>query len=170
MFDQRNIQEAGLGAQVLTEFVEDESVVPASPTGTEVLKLQISNALAYRRLYYYMEVAILVAAADYLVEGELVFLKSGRPVAILPANIGQDKVGTLANSKSSIATGATDPGPDAIRVCLSKAFTGGNDNVNLNPTRIFAFADEVVWRAKGVSSNVTSLRVYVAVLSTNREV
>lgn len=164
---ERNITEAGLGDQPITDWQQTEKVF-TSFGDRQWLALPVQPSLPYRDIYFFIEASLTDGGHDYWVKGELQCLKAGRILAKLPASIGQDTSGAFKTSLACFTSGSDNPGPGSIRVALSTAI--GLDNVFLNPTALAVFADEVRFEIHETGSPTTTLaqlRVFLGVLSRN---
>jgi len=172
--DPRNLVEIGGGEGAFTEFCEVEMSISAVKTQKEnVLKLDLSPSLIYRRVYFYAEVSLQTYGDDFGIIGQVSFVRNQRPIAQLPAGVGRNLKQGLAWSKSisSLACATTVPGPDAIQLALSYKFTGNTSLVYLTPMRVTCQADVAYWSITGVDArdcNIDNLRAYLGIISSNR--
>lgn len=170
-FDPRNITQEN----ATTSFTDDECII-ASNVGPRqsALRLQLDWTQFYRKVYLFLEATLSVDGADFQVEGAIEFRRNGQVLARLPASIARDATASaLAKSLACISVGASAPVADSLRVCLSKKFTGGYDNVALTPARICVHADEAIIhieRCRVVSGTITGLRFYAAVMSSSNPI
>jgi len=173
MIDSRNKNEQA--GQIATDFIDGEGYISSSPTArVNLVRLPLSAGLIFRKVFFFIEAILSPTTGDFLIAATIEFRKAGLTVSKLPASIAKDTDTLLDRSVACIAVGAASPVSDAIRVCLSKQFSGGYDNVILTPNRIATYADEVIMSlselrpASGVT--ISSIRCYLAVMSSNERI
>jgi hypothetical protein len=172
--DPRNLADEN---QASTSFADDEFILASSLAGSRsnVMEMKLDPTEIYRKVFFFIEAILSTDGADFLVDCSIEFRRNGRTMARLPASIARDATSTLLpKSKPCISVGASTPVADSLRVCLGRKFAGGFDNIVLTPNRICCHADEVqlhIDQCRGSGAvTVTSVRAYLAVMSSNRPI
>lgn len=175
---ERNLVELGGGELLFSSFDAAENATVYAAGASEVNDVpafvRIQNLPAqqvYRRVYCHVE-AIVESGEDWNTKVLLTLKRSGRPVATIPLEIGQNTAsGTAwARSLSSLVTSTIQPAQDSLRVSLSYRAGFQTKYVFLNPLKIQSVCDEAIIDVSGTDARVQkvrAVRVWLGILSSN---
>lgn len=184
MLTNRQLAESSLsqGTPVTSWSFEEERIDPgidALKPYANALQVGIPYDLPYRRIYWHVEPAFLVANVDtppdYYVNAEWRLQRNGRDLAILPASIGVDNSMAYVNvCKCKIGTASAGVvTSEAVELALSMRFKSLTRRVSLSPYRITCQADAIrlsIGESAASGDTIKGLKVWVGVLSSNQPI
>lgn len=155
-----------MSQQPVTDFTQDEVLTPTQiPTRGAVCKQTLPIWLPERRLYLFVDLKQ-PTPGDFDFDGTVVLLRSGKPIAELPARVASMS-GTPQKSRATIFNAGGSPVGDSLVLSLAQPFDAAIKSVVLQPTRINCEADAMYLRVNRFDpTNITGFRAYLACLST----
>ena len=170
--EQRAIAEQGGVSPTTGLWKFDYKVITTPTDGATVIDLFLPT-LERRRIYLFLEAQLVVSTQDFLVYGELDFLRGGASRAKLPVQIGRDvNLDFIDQPVVNFFPDRDAPGTNAIQLTLSKAFFAGSnpkDVVIVSPYEMDVAADQCIFRILASKEKAQTakpkIRVWLGVLS-----
>jgi len=152
----------------ISDFTEAEIISSTELKGKrDALKINVPRQLTERRIYTYLEV-LQSSADEFRFVGKVIPKLEGKPIGNgLPANLADFTGATPGQSVASLFNAGGSPVGDSLVLRLAQPFVVGANSVTLQPFRINAEIDEIVFDLESLrGSNLTKWRVYLACVST----
>lgn len=162
------LPQLNLASPVVTDFVSTETILPASMTG-ELVKVQVPIGLSERKIFLYFEIR-LAAPGAFVCKGEVLLNLRRRIVGRLPAQLADltgAPAGTPAQSYFTLLVAGGTPVGDSLSLVLAQPFVVGVTQVTVQPLRINAEVDEVVFGVRALTgATVNGIRAFLGVQSS----
>ena len=154
----------------ISDFQFNEKISVAAVTTAisdlSAIQLAVPRWLPERRIYLYVEVGQ-SAAAGFRMDASVIGLNGGKPIISLPANIADFSGLTVNQSVATAFNAGGSPVGDSLVIRLANAFVAGVNSAVIQPVRINAEVDTLVFSLKSLSgTNITGWRAYLACIST----
>lgn len=151
-----------------SDWARGEKVFPTDiSTQRNCIRLAVPRQLTERRIYLYLEV-LLSNTGYYRLDAEVLGMKDGTPVARFPATIA-DHTNNQPNESTATAFNAGgSPAENSLGVTFSNPFTNNTKSAVIQPLKISAEIDELVFDMQGLTGQapyVRGWRAYFACLS-----
>lgn len=148
-------------------FEEEIKANEVPSKGFQAKELHVPLFLPERRIYCYLEAAVSASPGAFVLLGELLLLNRGSLVGSLPVNLADFTGGNPSQSVARLFNSGGSPVGDSVVVTLAQPFNAAVTNVTVQPLRINAQIDHIIFRVSGVVAGVmTGWRVWYGCLST----